>query len=219
MEPTPYEEGPGRSIFWPEDAVFCGHPRFKNLVKNIRGRRGEKVAINVPIFRDTNTPNPYIFSLKFNFYHCQEDLSALGEGDMISAAKPDHIYMDHMGFGMGCCCLQVTFQAVNVDEARWLYDQLTPITPILLALSAATPIFRSKLADVDSRWDIISASVDDRTAEERGLVPLKNSKWTIAKSRYDTTDCYLYPCSVAYNDIPLQYDEAIYQYVNILSIF
>ncbi|KIH43841.1 glutamate-cysteine ligase, catalytic subunit, partial [Ancylostoma duodenale] len=140
-----------------------------------------------------------------------EDLSAYGEGDMISAAKPDHIYMDHMGFGMGCCCLQVTFQAVNVDEARWLYDQLTPITPILLALSAATPIFRSKLADVDSRWDIISASVDDRTAEERGLVPLKKSKWTIAKSRYDTTDCYIYPCSVAYNDIPLQYDEAIYK--------
>uniref|UniRef100_A0A7I5ECK0 Glutamate--cysteine ligase n=1 Tax=Haemonchus contortus TaxID=6289 RepID=A0A7I5ECK0_HAECO len=200
MQPTPREDGPGRSIFWPEDAVFCGHPRFKNLVKNIRGRRGEKVAINVPIFKDKNTPNPYI-----------EDLSALGEGEMIQAAKPDHIYMDHMGFGMGCCCLQVTFQAVNVDEARWLYDQLTPITPILLALSAATPIFRSKLADVDSRWDIISASVDDRTAEERGLVPLKHSKWNIAKSRYDTTDCYIYPCSVPYNDIPLQYDEAIYQ--------
>ncbi|VDM81447.1 unnamed protein product, partial [Strongylus vulgaris] len=33
-------------------------------------------------------------------------------------------------------------RTVNVDEARWLYDQLTPITPILLALSAATPIFR-----------------------------------------------------------------------------
>ncbi|VDM74010.1 unnamed protein product, partial [Strongylus vulgaris] len=60
MKPTPREEGPGRSIFWPEDAVFCGHPRFKNLVKNIRGRRGEKIAINVPIFRDKNTPNPYI---------------------------------------------------------------------------------------------------------------------------------------------------------------
>ncbi|VDP01463.1 unnamed protein product [Heligmosomoides polygyrus] len=199
--PNPRDkDGAGRSIFFSDDAVFGGHPRFKNLVRNIRGRRGEKVAINVPIFRDKNTPNPYI-----------EDLSSLGEGDMISAAKPDHIYMDHMGFGMGCCCLQVTFQAVNVDEARWLYDQLTPITPILLALSAATPIFRSKLADVDSRWDIISASVDDRTAEERGLVPLKNSKWTIAKSRYDTTDCYIYPCSVAYNDIPLQYDAKIYK--------
>jgi glutamate--cysteine ligase catalytic subunit len=52
----------------------------------------------------------------------------------------------------------MTFQAVNVNEARWLYDQLTPITPILVALSASTPIFRSYLADVDSRWDIISGS-------------------------------------------------------------
>ncbi|CAD6192123.1 unnamed protein product [Caenorhabditis auriculariae] len=152
------------------------------------------------VFLDTNTPNPYV-----------EDLSMFGKAEDYKDAKPDHIYMDHMGFGMGCCCLQVTFQAVNVNEARWLYDQLTPITPILLALSAATPIFRSKLSDVDSRWDIISASVDDRTPEERGLVPLKNSKWTISKSRYDSTDCYIYPCSVGYNDIPLQYDEGLYK--------
>lgn len=62
-----------------------------------------------------------------------------------------------MGFGMGLCCLQMTFQAVNLDEARMLYDNLTPITPIMLALSAATPIFRSYLADIDCRWDIISA--------------------------------------------------------------
>lgn len=62
-----------------------------------------------------------------------------------------------MGFGMGMGCLQVTFQAVNIDEARWLYDQLTPITPILLALSAASPIYRSYLSDVDCRWDIIAA--------------------------------------------------------------
>ncbi|PAV67901.1 hypothetical protein WR25_24148 isoform B [Diploscapter pachys] len=186
------------SMFWPLQAVYLGHPRFKNLSKNIRGRRGSKVAINVPIFKDKNTKSPYV-----------EDLSAYGSGDDVSQAKPDHIYMDHMGFGMGCCCLQVTFQAVNVDEARWLYDQLTPITPILLALSASTPIFRAKLADVDCRWDIISASVDDRTPEERGLEPLKNSKWRIEKSRYDSTDCYIYPCSEGYNDIPLQYDEAI----------
>ncbi|CAI4222007.1 unnamed protein product [Auanema sp. JU1783] len=201
LAPTPDDEDDaGRSIFWPNNVIFCGHPRFKNLVKNIRGRRGEKVAINVPVFKDVNTPSPYI-----------EDLSRFGNPDSYSAAKPDHIYMDHMGFGMGCCCLQVTFQAVNVNEARWLYDQLTPITPIVLALSAATPIFRSTLADVDSRWDIISASVDDRTAEERGLVPLQNSKWRIDKSRYDTTDCYIYPCSAGYNDIPLQYDEKILQ--------
>ncbi len=39
-----------------------------------------------------------------------------------------------------------------------------------LALSAACPIQRGYLVDTDCRWDIISASVDCRTREERGLV-------------------------------------------------
>lgn len=99
------------------------------------------------------------------------------------------------------------FKAVNVNEARWLYDQLTPLTPVLLAISASTPIFRGYLADVDSRWNIIAASVDDRTEEERGLLPLKENKFVIPKSRYDTTDWYLYSCSSGYNDVPLQYDQ------------
>ena len=38
-----------------------------------------------------------------------------------------------------------------------------------LALSAASPIFRGYLADLDCRWNAISASVDDRTEEERGI--------------------------------------------------
>lgn len=53
-----------------------------------------------------------------------------------------------MGFGMGCCCLQMTFQAQSLEEARHLYDQLTPLTPIFLALSAASPIWRGYLSDV-----------------------------------------------------------------------
>ena len=62
---------------------------------NIRERRGEKVAINIPIYRDTLTPSPFL-----------EDLSALGDdGSSQAAAKPDHVYMDAMGFGMGLCCL------------------------------------------------------------------------------------------------------------------
>ena len=36
-------------------------------------------------------------------------------------------------------------------------------------MSAAAPIFREKLSDVDCRWDVISGSVDDRTDEEKGL--------------------------------------------------
>ncbi len=120
-----------------------GHPRFTCLSRNIRERRKAKVAINVPIFVDENTPRPFI-----------EDLNQYGDDPQNDstesklAAKPDHIYLDAMGFGMGCCCLQMTFQAQSLVEARHLYDQLTPLTPIMLALSAASPIWRGWLSDV-----------------------------------------------------------------------
>lgn len=48
------------------------------------------------------------------------------------AALVDHIYLDHCMFGMGCGCLQVTFQACDVKQARQLYDALIPLTPIMV---------------------------------------------------------------------------------------
>lgn len=45
--PTP-QSGASRSLFFPDEAIFSGHPRFKTLTRNIRNRRGEKVAINLP---------------------------------------------------------------------------------------------------------------------------------------------------------------------------
>lgn len=56
------------------------------------------------------------------------------------AALPDHVYMDAMGFGMGCCCLQLTFQACNIEEARTLYDQLTPLCPIMVSQNCSNVI-------------------------------------------------------------------------------
>ncbi len=54
---------------------------------------------------------------------------------LIDPAKPlegtPYIHMDAMAFGMGCCCLQITFQAWNVDEARRVYDALVPVAPIM----------------------------------------------------------------------------------------
>lgn len=38
-----------------------------------------------------------------------------------------------------------------------------------MALSAASPFYRGYVSDIDCRWGVISASVDDRTREERGL--------------------------------------------------
>ncbi|KAF5270470.1 hypothetical protein FQA39_LY08348 [Lamprigera yunnana] len=190
---TTPDKGSTRSLFFP-DEVMSSFIRFKNLTCNIRERRGENVAINVPVFKDQNTKIP------------------LDDSHLYSkAAKPDHVYMDAMGFGMGCCCLQLTFQACNIAEARTLYDQLTPLSPIMLALTAATPIFRGFLTDVDCRWNIISAAVDCRTEEERGLKPLKENKFVINKSRYGSIDSYLSEKGEKYNDIPILYDQPIYE--------
>uniref|UniRef100_A0A7N6BDH2 Glutamate--cysteine ligase n=1 Tax=Anabas testudineus TaxID=64144 RepID=A0A7N6BDH2_ANATE len=107
--------------------------------------------------------------------------------------------------------LQVTFQACSISEARYLYDQLATFCPIVMALSAASPFYRGYVSDIDCRWGVISASVDDRTQEERGLKPLKNNKYRIFKSRYDSIDSYLSCCGEKYNDIDLTIDEEIYK--------
>jgi glutamate--cysteine ligase catalytic subunit len=38
-----------------KDTIINKHPRFGNLTRNIRLRRGEKVEIKIPIYKDTNT--------------------------------------------------------------------------------------------------------------------------------------------------------------------
>lgn len=53
-------------------------------MKSIRERRGEKVKITVPIYPDLNTN----MSVK-----------------TVDEPFPGFIYMDSMGFGMGCSCL------------------------------------------------------------------------------------------------------------------
>ena len=220
-----------QSIFIPERAINHGHPRFKTLSLNINARRGRKVIINIPIFKDTKTPDPFIE--KYIHFHQESQ----------QASKPNHIYMDAMCFGMGSSCLQVTFQASSLQEATVLYDQLTPMCPILMALSAAAPIFRGYLTDLDCRWTIISQSVDDRTKQELGEEPIKycdkykryaedsnkvsigktvahnpvrscecgNMHYRVLKSRFDSVSSYISKDGDKYNDIPLTYNIDYYQ--------
>ena len=141
------------------------------------------------------------------------------------------IHMDAMAFGMGCCCLQITFQATDVEESRFLYDQLAVMAPIMMALTASTPILKGRLADTDCRWGIISECVDDRTAAERGRDDEAKPDPEVAgkgrrrlyKSRYDSISTYLYQGLTAedshmknriintYNDIPVPIDEDKYR--------
>ncbi|CAO1597635.1 glutamate--cysteine ligase [Xanthoria calcicola] len=186
---TPYFPPSGdrlRSQFLP-DEIANPHIRFPTLAANIRARRGRKVAINVPIFKDEHTAMP------FQDPTVDYDLHKWPEDDDVrnGAAKEDHIYMDAMAFGMGSCCLQITFQAKNIIEGRKLYDQLSPLGPILLALTAATPIYKGFLADTDVRWNQISRAVDDRTPEELGEKPLHNDRWRLPKSRYASNSTYI----------------------------
>ena len=101
--------------------------------------------------------------------------------------------MDAMAFGMGSCCLQVTLQARDVEEARVLYDQLGVMGPIMLALTAATPAWRGHLAATDVRWDVISQSVDCRTPGERGDAELQEGEQRMPKSRYAGFSTYIAP--------------------------
>eukprot|EP01035_Chromulina_nebulosa_P020933 gene20933-27133_t len=112
----------------------------------------------------------------------------------------DSINMDAMAFGMGSCCLQITMQCSSENESRYLHDQLAIFAPIFLALSAATPMLRGKLAGTDTRWDAISQSVDDRTVAELGehdanYLPdcemVGGGIKRIHKSRYSSVSSYL----------------------------
>ena len=187
------------------DDVINTHPRFSTLTKNIRTRRGSKVNIESPIYKDINT-----------------DETLLNENN-------GKVHMDCMGFGMGMCCLQVTFQARDMLESRYMYDILVILAPIFLALTAATPIYKGTLLDTDTRWHMIEAAVDCRTEQERGVKDAKPSKFAqhlsgqgkrqISKSRYGSVSAYLFEgygdsdCRGAdvdfYGDVPCEIDSNI----------
>ncbi|CAL5985550.1 Glutamate-cysteine_ligase [Hexamita inflata] len=87
----------------------------------------------------------------------------LRRGQKVHLSKSE---MDAMAFGMGMCGLQITLQCYNETESRYIYDQLQCIAPVMLAVSAATPVAHGKLLDVDCRYSLIGDSVDDRTHSE-----------------------------------------------------
>lgn len=94
FQPQPNnEDGASRSYYFPDEAIFPGHPRFKTLTRNIRSRRGERINIRLNVFKDENTKIPV---------------------DGAPSDKLDAVILDAMGFGMGCCCLQLTFQVYHV---------------------------------------------------------------------------------------------------------
>ncbi|KDQ08172.1 hypothetical protein BOTBODRAFT_118965 [Botryobasidium botryosum FD-172 SS1] len=195
-EPSTTE--PHHSLFIPREVVGP-HVRHRAINENITLRRGSKPPINIPVFFDANTPQPFFDPT------IPPDLSPIDAESIL----PDHIYLDSSEGGFGCCCLQVTFQAANVDEAKRVYDALIPVGPIMLALTAASPAYKGHLADVDCRWNVIGDSADDRTQEERS-----EKSQQIPKSRYAGNYSYIssdFNNRNEHNDSSMPYDEAVYE--------
>lgn len=288
--PASNPRGPVAESDYVGDEVINPHPRFATLTRNIRKRRGRKVDIRVPVFRDVYMPTPgdqdesehgsdeawnaersrplYESKRALSSSSLTQDASssATSDDDDLKAAPrddskpqvdsvathryrkssqitapppppepyPGFIHMDCMAFGMGMCCLQVTFQAKNIGESRHLYDHLGVLSPILLALTAATPILKGRLADTDVRWATISAAVDDRTPQELGEAepptdPETQAKYAkmagggvkrLPKSRYEGISTYIcnhndgkdpHTRTDKYNDVDVPYDEASYR--------
>ena len=201
------------------DLVINPHPRFGTLTGNIRRRRGSKVDIKVPLFRDK-----YTFGRSDKTKDTDEVAGVLEmpaqeqplDSSVAIRQEVGHVTMDCMAFGMGCCCLQVTFQARDLEESLRLYDQLAVLTPIFMALGAACPILKGRVVDTDVRWNVIAGSVDDRTPAERGVGDSRggtvagNGARPIRKSRYDSIDSYISDNTYfkeKYNDLPIELDE------------
>jgi glutamate--cysteine ligase catalytic subunit len=116
-----------------------------------------------------------------------KDKNTLYEEATAEEPYPGQIYMDAMHFGMGCSCLQITYETQNIDHARYLYDMLLPFTPIVSALSQCSPILKGKLSAHDFRWTVIEQAVDCRKPEEKDPSNLAY----IHKSRYSYVSHYL----------------------------
>lgn len=77
------------------------------------------------------------------------------------------ISIRHAVDSWGGCALQATFSAENLQEACRLHDQLVPLGPLMLALSAATPMYKGRIVATDTRWKAMSWAGDDRKSSEK----------------------------------------------------
>lgn len=89
-----------------------------------------------------------------------------------------------------------------MDEACNLYDQLTALSPLFIALSASSPIWRGYLANIDTRWSSLQQSSDDRTDTEIA----KN-----LKTRWDVTECYISQKGQKFNNQSMLKDVNVFE--------
>lgn len=84
------------------------------------------------------------------------------------------VYLSHLNI---CALKNCSYSSDNITSIISIY--FICFISLKMALSAGTPIIRGYLVDTDCRWSVISAAVDDRTPEERGLEASKKKQRTV----------------------------------------
>lgn len=173
---TPREDPPKENLasrsVFVSDECINPHPRFPTLTKHIRERHGNPVT-------EIHAP-------------IYKD----------TATTEEEVYADASVFGMGHCCLQVTMNSCCLTEALYVYDQMMPLTGVMLAATANTPYMRGHLTDWDTRWKILEQAMDDRTAEEKNGIYDRSRYSGACYYISDTTD-------PKYNDVPTPHNEMV----------
>ncbi|WUR04855.1 glutamate-cysteine ligase [Vairimorpha necatrix] len=158
------------SLNFPDNAI-TQHKRFESFTENIRNRRGKKIDGYIEVMEDIN---------------------------LINDNLNKYIHIDSMGQGMGCCGLQVTIQGKTIDEARYVYDMMGALGPVLLRLTRGTPCANGKLLNTETRWEMLEMSVDCRVNDERGSESIYSNvdneyeySQKIPKSRFSPFDLFI----------------------------
>ncbi|KAJ1959042.1 glutamate--cysteine ligase [Dipsacomyces acuminosporus] len=182
----------------PAPQPLDGEPGFKPPASSPDGARGTQTAA-----KDTDGGAP------------PEHIDA-SNMSLEPTSMENCLLLDSPLYGIGSGgVLRVTLCAADLDEARTLYDQLAPISAILMALTAATPIVKGYLTGRDCYWDAQCSAVDDRTAQERGIIPLTTAKGLLQKSRFGSVDSYLGPApSSGDTGFRTQFNDCTYHYDN-----
>lgn len=132
--------------------ILCTQPRYTILTEKFESRAGHRVKTWLPIYQDRLTQFPFV-----------DEVASERE-------RENHICLDQLDMGIGCCSIQATFQTSNETDARWLHDQLIPLGPIFIAMTAATPAWKGYLVDSDCRWQRYGDLVDDRSPDEKHCI-------------------------------------------------
>ncbi|KAJ1925125.1 glutamate--cysteine ligase [Tieghemiomyces parasiticus] len=192
------------------DLAITDHLRYHQITENAAKRCGTTCILWAPIYRDLRTPINFIDPLPATI--TPENLRRLYH---IHPPGPrDCVYLDSLYYGFGSCSLQATVQMPNLARARYLYDQLSVLAPVLLSLTAAAPATKGYLLETDTRWHFLRSAGDDRRLDEMIGTASRDSPTTAPfRPRYDSITNYLgtdnddAADSVApYNDVPVRYD-------------